>query len=240
MRETLVLLLFIVFLFTGGAVNAQIQKQNDLKSTTQSLQIAFENGEFKEAKKLAQRAIELTEENYGPEAKQSLEPTVVLANVLANLGEYGLAKETYLKAFTLTRKHFGDSSPEMLQVRANHIYNMNSIRVARSYANDDKYFKQLIDFWGFEFGKAKKMVRPNWPRELKETYKSFQIRVVVKVDIDESGKVTAAEGAIGDPALFPYAVEAAMKMEFEPTIKNGTAVAVTNHVIFVLRFRTTL
>lgn len=51
--------------------------------------------------------------------------------------------------------------------------------------------------------------------------------VVVKVTVDETGKVVSAEAVAGHPLLRPAAVAAAREAKFTPTLLSGTPVRVT-------------
>lgn len=237
MRQRTSAIVVIAVCFFANTVLGQTEKHVELDRSSQALQSAYGNGKLKEAKKIAQATLALMDEIYGAESKESLQPMLILANIIASQNDYKDAKATYLRAFSLARKHYGDSSGEMEQVRANHSYYMNSLELIRWYSTDEGYAKQFTEFWGFEYGKAKKVARPQWPAEMDDRYRSARHRVLVKVSIDEFGKVTKADGMIGDPGLFAYAVPAALKSEFEPTLKNGKATAVTNFILFTLSVR---
>lgn len=74
-------------------------------------------------------------------------------------------------------------------------------------------------------GKAVSKPEPSYPSLAKAARASGA--VVVKVTVDESGKVISAEAVSGHPLLRPAAVAAAREAKFTPTLLSGKPVRVT-------------
>ena len=74
-------------------------------------------------------------------------------------------------------------------------------------------------------GRALKLPKPKYPRAARESGASGT--VVVKVIIDENGKVISAKAINGHPDLWQASEEAAMQSEFSPTTLAGQPVKVT-------------
>jgi len=74
-------------------------------------------------------------------------------------------------------------------------------------------------------GKALKLPKPIYPLEAREVFASGV--VVVRVVIDETGKVIYAKVISGHPKLWKAAEEAALQSEFSPTKLSGVPVKVT-------------
>jgi TonB family protein len=79
-------------------------------------------------------------------------------------------------------------------------------------------------------GKAIRRVEPAYP----EAAKAAQITgpVVVEIEIDKEGNVTAARAISGHPLLRAAGVEAARQWQFEPTVVEGKAVKVIGSLTF--------
>ena len=73
-------------------------------------------------------------------------------------------------------------------------------------------------------GRASKLVTPGYPAIARKAHASGT--VVVKVQIDEEGKVIAANAISGHPLLMPACVEAAQNSLFSPTLIGGKPVKV--------------
>jgi TonB family protein len=79
-------------------------------------------------------------------------------------------------------------------------------------------------------GKAISKPAPNYPAAAKSA--GVQGVVVVKIVIDEEGKVIKAEAVSGHPVLRDEAVKAALKARFTPTKLEGTPVKVTGSISY--------
>jgi len=82
-------------------------------------------------------------------------------------------------------------------------------------------------------GRAVKLAKPEYPHAARKSHVSGL--VVVRVLIDEQGKVISAQAISGDPLLHDACVEAAKNSRFTPTLLAGTPVKVTGviHYNFV-------
>ena len=79
-----------------------------------------------------------------------------------------------------------------------------------------------------------KSVKATYPDEARE--KRLQGRVVVKVQVSETGDVESAEVTSGDPIFAKAAIEAAKKWKFKPFIRNGKPETVYTLIPFNFAF----
>lgn len=79
-------------------------------------------------------------------------------------------------------------------------------------------------------GKAVNKPEPPYPSLAKAARASGA--VVVKVTVDETGKVISAEAVSGHPLLRPAAVAAAREAKFSPTLLSGKPVRVTGQLTY--------
>lgn len=84
-------------------------------------------------------------------------------------------------------------------------------------------------------GRALKLAKPSYPAAAREAGASGL--VVVRVLIDEKGKVIAAHAVSGDPLLHDVSVEAAKNSLFTPTLLSGSPVKLTGviHYNFIAK-----
>jgi protein TonB len=71
-------------------------------------------------------------------------------------------------------------------------------------------------------------VQPEYPILARQTHISGN--VVVNAVIDEHGNVVGARALSGHPLLIPAALKAVLQWKYEPTLLNGTPVAVEMEV----------
>jgi protein TonB len=71
-------------------------------------------------------------------------------------------------------------------------------------------------------------VQPEYPALARQTHLSGV--VVVSAVIDEHGNVVGARALSGHPLLIPAALKAVLQWKYEPTLLNGTPVAVEMEV----------
>jgi hypothetical protein len=83
-------------------------------------------------------------------------------------------------------------------------------------------------------GKAIELAKPKYPKAFKK--QKIGGIVMVKVLIDETGKVVFAEGIKGPTELYEVSVEAALKSRFSPTKMSGIAVKVSGFINYNFKF----
>jgi protein TonB len=71
-------------------------------------------------------------------------------------------------------------------------------------------------------------VQPDYPPLAKQTH--VWGTVVVNAVLDEHGNVVQARALSGHPLLIPAALKAVLQWKYEPTLLNGTPVAVEMEV----------
>ncbi len=83
---------------------------------------------------------------------------------------------------------------------------------------------------GIVNGKALELPTPKYPAEARKEHAAGEVQV--KILIDETGKVIAAEATFGPESLRAAAVEAAKRARFSPTLLAGVPVKVNGMIIY--------
>ena len=190
----------------------------------------FKNLNYKRARELAKDSLHLATEIYGPDAKESWTPLLALANASVLTSSFDDGLDHYYYAMRLTRSHFGDESAEMDAVVSNMVFYMHGKWEKVSKEKLAAYSKNNNSFLGYELGKQKNFPRVTWPEG--QYPDKRRMKVVVKLWVDETGKVTRVKPLIGDANLVEPVIHAALKTEFEPTEKNGKPIPVTRIILF--------
>lgn len=79
-------------------------------------------------------------------------------------------------------------------------------------------------------GKARNLVRPQYPPAARAVNASGQVQV--QVTIDENGSIISATAISGHPLLRAASVEAARQSQFMPTLLEGKPVKVTGVIVY--------
>ena len=79
-------------------------------------------------------------------------------------------------------------------------------------------------------GSAISKPQPVYPAEAKQ--QRIMGVVVLKIVVDETGKVVRAEKVCGHPLLVKAAIEAALKARFTPTLLSGMPVKVSGVITY--------
>lgn len=95
---------------------------------------------------------------------------------------------------------------------------------------DEPQTEEKIIIGGIINGKAIKLPKPDYPKELRK--KKISGQVSVKVIIGFDGQVIFAEAVKGATELFDASVEAAKKARFAPTTLSGKPVKVSGVIIY--------
>jgi TonB family protein len=98
-------------------------------------------------------------------------------------------------------------------------------RARADFATEKLLFPQQANALRVLNGRALNLVKPSYPAEARRAHASG--RVVVRVVINEEGKVIAASVISGHPLLMAVCVDAAKNSLFTPTILAGKPIEVT-------------
>ena len=193
----------------------------------------FRDGDNVEAEGSYKRALALKEKEYGADDVEVAHTLFGLGELYRALRDFEHGSATYRKALRIYAKHSGVSSPDFLRTRDRYS--------CLGYETDQPYniFGEINSMWGVPpngaipvdsgeilNGKALSLPKPNYPEGARE--RGLAGRVIVRVTIDESGKVISATDMCGGPPfLSESSVAAAYKARFSPTKASGQPVMVT-------------
>lgn len=179
-----------------------------------------------------QRALAIRENAFGPDHAEVANSLSALAHFYRLSSKYDLALNAYRRALSIhsRRSQWDEAAFE----RARH-----GMSCVAYETRNDAIFKELKVFQeqfapGIDFlepmdivnGKAIDLPKPVYPSEARALRLSGM--VVIKVEINEKGKVTSAKDMCqGLPFLTEASINAAMQARFSPTFLNGQPMKVT-------------
>lgn len=198
--------------------------------------VYFNRWKFSESRNAAERALAINEKKFGAE-------NVQVANSLHRLGEFyryrnpEKAEPYYDRALIIMRKTVPRDSEVMKKLIEHYsclFYEtdqMDKLKGMRQRYWADDLKKMSENPSSVLNGRAIKLPKPDFPRQLRASNVSG--RVVVKVWIDEMGKVIEARDMCGaHPVLAKASLAAAQKAEFTPTKLSGMPVKVQGIITY--------
>ncbi len=201
--------------------------------------VVYANNKSREAEELFQRAISIREQAFGMENIQTAVALQHLAVYYQKDGKPAKSIPVWQRIIAIREKSQGQ----------NHRDVADAIEQCACAFAQNKQMDQAMPLWtqaemiyygtdstrvpvtgGVLQGKALKRVQPQYP----EAAKALKISgtVLVRVEIDESGAVTAARLLCGPDIISQASVEAAWKWSFSPTSVSGTPVRVRGTLTF--------
>jgi TonB family protein len=221
--------------------------EEEIKTLEQIAVMFFYEHKFSEAEKAYQRALEVREMTAGKESTQTASVIYHLATFYQFSGKDDQAKSYYQRAIAiwekangiesseyvasleryscLLRKDKRDSEADELDRRASELISRMTDKALASSVNSE-----LGVQGGVLNGKAISKVAPHYPeaaRDLRE-----QGVVVVRVLVDESGRVILACAISGSRGLLEASERAAYGWRFSPTLLSGVPVKVKGTITF--------
>ncbi len=198
--------------------------------------IKFVIGEHEKTEKLYRRALEITEKAHAPDDPPVASAASYLAEYYQAVGDFKRAEPLYQRIFAITEKHTptGDSE-DFRQARDRYaclLYKTGQEERARE-------LEKLPLRPGASFppiagtvinGKAISIPKPPYPDEARAARVSGT--VMVRVVIDEKGKVIRACATQGPSLLMRTSELAAYKAVFMPTKLSGQPVKVTGVISY--------
>ncbi|HWT02926.1 MAG TPA: TonB family protein [Pyrinomonadaceae bacterium] len=191
---------------------------------------------FDSAEKYFQRAVALREELTGAGSLETARAVFNLAEFYRLQGEHEKAEPLYRKSIEVKGTTLGPKNKEVEKALERYsclYYAMNkkldkaekpfSFLRPMPAANDDR--PDILN------GRALSLPKPPYPREARE--RRLSGTVIVKVWIDEEGKVVSAEDMCGaHPLLIGAAVRAASAARFTPTIVDGKPMRISGVITY--------
>ena len=208
----------------------------------------YEQGKHDEAIPLARRAVQLAEKAYGPDARFTSGMLANLAMLHVNKKQLDDALPLYERVLTIREKSVGPSQPS--EVTALETY--NCVLAIKTAGRADKKRRSLFERIHYVFredsiiaqgfaapfkdgeitgGKAISKPAPDYPERAK--YNRVGGSVVMRLEVDETGKVTSVRALDCTPQILRApAEEAVRKATFEPTIVRGKPVKTSGFITY--------
>jgi tetratricopeptide (TPR) repeat protein len=203
------------------------------------------DGMKKEAEANYLKAIETADTKIGKESKESFSPTVKLASFYARSKNYEKADELYLKSYALGIKHFGRESIQIEEIDDSRMCLVTIHKLGPNKKPEDSkaFTVEKQKLFGYETGilangAAKFLPKPPYPDEAKA--KGTTGLIIIKLWIDERGRVTGSKAVCGNPVFAKSSEIAARSATFDPILFNGKAIKTTGYINYNFFAATTL
>lgn len=195
----------------------------------------FLDGDKTEAEANYLKALEITENKFGSESKESFQPTLNLAGFYARDKKFDKADEFYLKSYAIAVKNFGKQGEEIEQIENSRsclviMQNSKSENYKSYYEERTRRFGEFPEMMGVINGRAKVLPKPAYPSEAKSQRLGGSIPM--RVRIDEQGNVTEVKAICGHPILAKASEEAVKKAKFEPASISGKPIKYSGIVFY--------
>jgi TonB family protein len=193
----------------------------------------FFNKNDEQARKWFEQALASSIVVYGADSKETFERVLTMAHIYRLIGETGLASRNFVRAVEIAN-NIKDNERRERVINDFTCFVSNSRGIID--AKDIEAFNKLSNPKKLPTssdvkvlnGRAISLPKPSYPREA--YYARASGTVVVKVTIDETGKVIEAKAICGHPLLVDSAIAAARSAKFTPTLLDGKAVKVTGTI----------
>jgi TonB family protein len=192
--------------------------------------VQYGAGNSEAAEAAYKRGLAIREKGLGSSHAQVARSSFALAEFYRARGQFQPAVEHYTRALTLYGQLTGVTTPEYEQVSEAFTclgYDQRKPEVFKTIRDIWKQFSHTNEAEPAQVlnGRALSLPLPNYPEAAKAH--RFAGTVVVKVEIDETGKVIGARDMCqGPPFLSEASVAAAWKARFTPTKLSGMPVKV--------------
>jgi TonB family protein len=245
-----VLLLFLVGVGTKSAApkswlvdraNEAAQSSTDLAEVERlSAQVIklYREGKFDEALPLAKRALEINETLFGVENREVASAAINVAELYIAKRRFKEAEPILLRSIQINDKVLKATDPALLKTLERYTCVLKASNESDKLKAFEKKRLATLEmsaesdrFWGALWGRTKAitMPRPDYPEAAKRAGASGTI--LIKVTLNEEGKVVSAESMCGGNSLLVKAAEqAALQARFTPVLVNGAAVRIVGYV----------
>jgi TonB family protein len=199
--------------------------------------LSYRDRNNQKAEELYQRALTIREKGFGPESTQVADTLYELGAFYRIRKDYDRALATYKRTLNIYGKATGVMSPEFQKAST-------GLSCVGYESHDKAILKEVQQFEGLFSsglpfvplaevlnGRALFLPKPDYPREAREL--NLDGTVVVQVEIDEKGNVTAAKDLCqGPPYLSESSTKAAFQARFSPTTVGGNPVKVKGVIVY--------
>ena len=204
------------------------------------------DGKKEQAETFFTRYVSDMEMRYSKESKEVIPALKSLGNFYIYSAQFNKADETFINRYLLTRKIFGKESDELDEIRDEHYCFTNQNFVPKDVTERRKKFEEALNKLLYPDkkeednlqkngnsvinGKAMSLPKPAYPVEARNA--RAEGSVLVKVLLDEEGKVYKATAFCGNPLLRKASEDAAINAKFAPTRLNDLPVKVSGVIVY--------
>ncbi|MBA3321816.1 MAG: TonB family protein [Pyrinomonadaceae bacterium] len=202
----------------------------------------YRKRDFDKAEAAAQRLVGIAERQHGPESIETARALIGRAELERLQGHDKAAREVYARVLNIAEKSPPAAVPVMItQSLANYlgivyasgdsnplVERINKLLISIGAASLERATR--TEQGGVLNGKAVYKTQPSYPVAAKQSRE--QGTVLVKVTVDETGRVIEAIPLNGPLLLRGASVIAAKKWRFTPTLLDGVPVRVTGTITF--------
>jgi TonB family protein len=204
--------------------------------------INFIDGDRKTAERLLLRTINLTEQALGPESTKVADASAYLAEYYQAVGDYKKAEPVYQRILSIREKQASGEGRGDLQVVLERYACLlhktereeKALELERRATGVSLNSAQTVTgdsiVAGIINGKALSLPRPTYPEEARAVGTGGT--VIVRVVIDEQGKVIRACAVKGPTILMRASEASAYRALFSPTKLSGQPVKVTGIITY--------
>lgn len=205
------------------------------------------DGDRKKAAETYETALIAAENAYGKDSIEILPYLKSMTEIYVYNKKYDEAQEVFVRRYKIAAKNSAGDSKKLEEIGDEFTCFVHQNFKREEVPDRQKQFSEAtkteedknlspngsdkIINGGLVNGKAKNLVAPAYPLNARSRFAEGII--VIKVTIDEEGKVIEAKPACsGDIDLLSAGVAAAKKSKFSPTILDGVPVKVTGVIVY--------
>lgn len=197
--------------------------------------LRFADRDYDKSEAYYQRALAINEKAFGAESLEAARALLNLAELYRLLSRYEKAEAIFLKLLAIEGKLLQPDDDELEKAQDRYVcllYESGAEKRARAleehYRAMNRKPATLVD--EVINGRALKLPVPEYPIEARRI-RAHGV-VLVKVTIDEAGKVAQATATCGHPYLRKASEDAALRARFSPTLVAGQPVKVTGIITY--------
>jgi TonB family protein len=201
----------------------------------------YREGKFDEALPLAKRALEISEALFGVDNAHVASAAINLAELYIAKRKFKEAEPLLQRAIQINDKLLKANDPTLVKTLERYTCLLKASNESDKLKDFEKKRVATLEtsaesdrFWGALWGRTKAitMPRPDYPEAAKRAGASGTI--LIKVSLDEEGKVVKAESMCGgNPLLAKAAEAAALQARFTPVLVKGAAIRIVGYVPYV-------
>ncbi|HEX8776121.1 MAG TPA: TonB family protein [Pyrinomonadaceae bacterium] len=199
--------------------------------------VSYLDRDFGQSETFYQRLLEHQERTFGAGSHEVARALFNLAELYRRLSKYEKAEPLFLRMLAIEEKLLKPDDPNLEKAQERYVCLLyekgdekKADELSRRYSESRASWVPGTLIPEVLNGKALSLPRPEYPQEARNMRASGV--VIVKVKIDEAGKVIESVATCGNPYLVRASEAAASKARFTPTLKAGQPVQVTGIITY--------